>query len=137
GRDVAPPLGSGELPLLGRSASAHEQRLETQCPSRRQLARECLRRMVASRKPTVAVGRDEREAVDAWTLDGVDDDRRRPGGEPAKPALLPGADDPPHRRVVLHRGTRAGKREPATCAFDAATDGPGRWRAAARARGRG
>ncbi len=80
--------------------------------------------MVTAPQPAVRVSGDERETRDIRLGNRLDHDLGRPGGEPAEPAFLPGADDPAHPLVVLDRRTRSSEGKAAAGAFEAAADGP-------------
>src|SRR5215210_4348117 len=80
--------------------------------------------MVPALEDALAVGRDERDDGDARAVDGPGDELRGLGGQPAEPALLPGAHEPPHALVVLDSRPRRGEREAAARALPAAAHGP-------------
>src|SRR5947199_3870355 len=96
-----------------------------------ELASQRLRRMVAALQHAVAIGRDERDAVDDGRWKAVDDDVGCPGGEPSQPTLLPRRDNAPHGLVVRDRRTRERERETPPRALGAALYRPCRRRAAA------
>lgn len=132
GRDnVASPLTARELALPGRATDTDEKRLDAAVPPAGQLTGKPLGRMMAAPQAPVRVRRHEREEISRRPLDNLDEDCSRPSRQPPEATLLPGRDDPPHRRVVLDRATRTGEREPPSRALRAALHRPCRRRAAA------
>ena len=67
------------------------------------------------------------------SLDRIHDQVRRLAGEHAQSAFLPRGHEGAHRTVVGDGGASGGEREPTARAFEAAADGPGGGRSAARA----
>lgn len=82
------------------------------------------------------VAGDVREGVDVGTRDHLGDERRRLGGQPPAPMLLPRADEHLGATVVDHGRAGTGEGKAATGAFSAPAHGPRAGRAAALADGR-
>src|SRR5438445_2697963 len=94
-----PALDRGAA-TLAAAARPLEQRQAGKLPNRGELEREPLGGIVSPLEAPTAVGRDERECVDAGRGNALADELRGLGGEPPQPALLPRVDEPARRRVV-------------------------------------
>ena len=109
--DVPPPLGAGQATLWADTPRPLQERRGIDAPAARQLARQRLGWMVAALQRSLAVGRNERDAIHRDGRKRVHDDAGRPCREPPKASLLPRGDDPSHGLVVGDRSAGARERD--------------------------
>ena len=128
---VASASGEREPRLTLRDARPFEKRLTRKAPASSQLVRERFRRMTCAFELTHSVGRDIGDDVCGRPLEVGEHELGCQGREPAEPALLPGMDEGNGGARVGVGGRGGGERETPAGALQAASNRPGRGRAAA------